>query len=48
MSNITVDQRFQEWLETINEIEKVDKSIIAFNFGGGRPCLLVWHLSKLV
>lgn len=33
MSNITVDQRFHEWLETINKIEKIDKSIIAFNFG---------------
>ena len=28
-----VDQRFHEWLDNINETEKIDKSIIAFNFG---------------
>lgn len=28
-----VDQRFHEWVENINETERIDKSIIAFNFG---------------
>lgn len=28
-----VDQRFHEWVDNINETEKIDKSIIAFNFG---------------
>lgn len=29
----SVDQRFHEWVDNINETEKIDKSIIAFNFG---------------
>lgn len=28
-----VNQRFQEWVAKINENEKIDNSIIAFNFG---------------
>jgi len=28
-----VDQRFHEWVDNINETERIDKSIIAFNFG---------------
>lgn len=29
----SVDQRFHEWLDNINKTERIDKSIIAFNFG---------------
>ncbi|WP_336835231.1 hypothetical protein [Sphingobacterium siyangense] len=29
----SVDQRFHEWLDNINETEKIDKSIVVFNFG---------------
>ncbi|WP_343557180.1 hypothetical protein [Sphingobacterium sp.] len=28
-----IDQRFHEWVDNINETEKIDNSIIAFNFG---------------
>lgn len=28
-----VDQRFHEWVDNINQTERIDKSIIAFNFG---------------
>lgn len=28
-----VEQRFHEWLETMNETEQIDQSIVAFNFG---------------
>lgn len=28
-----VDQRFHEWVDNINKTERIDKSIIAFNFG---------------
>lgn len=28
-----IEQTFTEWLEDINQIEKVDNSIIGFNFG---------------
>ena len=28
-----VNQRFHKWVDNINETEKIDKSIIAFNFG---------------
>jgi hypothetical protein len=28
-----VDQRFHEWVDNINETERIDRSIIAFNFG---------------
>ncbi len=30
---MTVEQRFIEWLENINNSEKIDSSIIGFNFG---------------
>ena len=30
---MTIEQAFTEWLENINAIEKVDNSIIGFNFG---------------
>lgn len=28
-----VEQRFHQWLETMNETEQIDQSIVAFNFG---------------
>mgnify|MGYP006198081177 CR=1 FL=1 len=28
-----IEQAFAEWLDNINEIEKIDNSIIGFNFG---------------
>lgn len=28
-----VDQRFHEWVDNINKTERIDKTIIAFNFG---------------
>lgn len=28
-----VDQRLHEWVDNINKTERIDKSIIAFNFG---------------
>lgn len=30
---MTIEQEFAEWLKNINQIEKVDNSIIGFNFG---------------
>lgn len=30
---LTIEQRFTEWIENINKKEKVDSSIIGFNFG---------------
>ncbi len=30
---MTIEQAFTEWLDNINQIEKVDNSVIGFNFG---------------
>jgi hypothetical protein len=30
---MTVKKRFLKWVEKINQTEKIDTSIIAFNFG---------------
>lgn len=31
--NMTIEQRFSEWMELINENEEIDNSIVGFNFG---------------